>query len=647
VVLAAGLSQDFVYSISGSGKNELWVGRQRGGLTHLANINGSIIAKTYTQADGLPQNGVYAVHENRDGSVWSATLNGGVSEYKDHHFTTYTTANGLASNRVSSIAEGTDGTMWFGSPDGLSELRKNRWRTYSVQDGLTSLNVNCLLPDSRGILWIGTSDGLAFLSADHIHAPRRVPDSMHEAVFGMAEDNEGQLWVATANHVLQVKRNSLVKDAVTGADVREYGMADGLPGTEGVQRYQSVVADSRGRVWFSTNTGLSSVDPTRAGATSAPVLVQIEGVAGDGAAFDVRGPIHFSPGTRRMTFRYVGLSLSDSERVRYRYRLDNVDRGWSDPGTNREATYNNLGAGTYRFRVMASNSYGIWNDRDASIDFSVLPAFYQTNWFRALCAFGFLASLWGIYQLRVQQLQRQFNIRMEERVRERTRIARELHDTLLQNFHGLMFQLQAVLNLMHRRPDEAVKSLADVIDETEKALAEGRDAIQGLRSEVVRANLVELLVATSRELESSGNTDHKPVFDLVEEGQKQPLSSIAGIEVSRIAIEAMRNAYRHARAQRIQAEIRYGKQIFRLRIRDDGNGIDSTVLKEGGSAGHWGLRGMRERAARIGAQLEFWSEVGAGTEVQLAVPSSVAYEAGGNRVGLKLLRKIRNPTPRS
>ena len=129
MVSAAGLSQDIVYSISGSGKDELWVGRQRGGLTHLSLVNGSITTRTYTQADGLPQNGVYAVHQNRDGSVWSATLSGGVSEYKDSHFTTYTTANGLASNMVSSIAEGVDGTMWFGTPTGLSGLAKNGWRT--------------------------------------------------------------------------------------------------------------------------------------------------------------------------------------------------------------------------------------------------------------------------------------------------------------------------------------------------------------------------------------------------------------------------------------------------------------------------------------------------------------------------------------
>ena len=210
---------------------------------------------------------------------------------------------------------------------------------------------------------------------------------------------------------------------------------------------------------------------------------------------------------------------------------------------------------------------------------------------------------------------------------ERTRIARDLHDTLLQNFHGLMFQFQAVRNLMTRRPDEAMRSLDDAIDETRKAIAESRDAIQGLRSEpIAKGNLAEFLVSTSRELADSNANEHPPVFNLIEEGERKALSSTVSTEVCRIALELMRNAYQHANAQRIEAEIRYGDSKFRLRIRDDGKGIEPKVLKEGGRAGHWGLRGVRERADRIGAHLEVWSEPRNGTEVQLLVPASTAYE---------------------
>jgi signal transduction histidine kinase len=190
--------------------------------------------------------------------------------------------------------------------------------------------------------------------------------------------------------------------------------------------------------------------------------------------------------------------------------------------------------------------------------------------------------------------------------------------------------------------------LDGVIQETELALAESRDAIQGLRSEpIAKGNLAELLTATSQELAASGTaTQQPPVFELTEEGERQTLSPTTKNEVCRIALEILRNAYRHAHAGRIEVEIRYDHHMLRLRIRDDGMGIDPKVLREGGSAGHWGLRGVRERAKRIGAQLEFWSESGAGSEVQLTVPASVAYENSGERVGSKFLRRIKNRAQR-
>jgi signal transduction histidine kinase len=405
-----------------------------------------------------------------------------------------------------------------------------------------------------------------------------------------------------------------------------------------------VVKDTQGNVWFSTTHGLSVVNPDRIAVNSLPALLRVDTVTVDGNIVNLEQPIRVPPGQQRIAFHYVGLSLANPERVRYRYRLDGFDRRWSEAVSNREATFANLSPGTYQFGVMCSNSDGIWNTEGASIDFSVLPAFYQTNWFRMLCLVGFLALLWGIYQLRVRQLQGQFAIGLEARVNERTRIARELHDTLLQSLHGLMFQFQAVRNLLTRRPDEAMKSLDDAINETEKALAESREAIQGLRSEpIARGNLAEFLGAASQELASSERSNREPpTFDLIEEGERRTLSSSANNEVYRIALEILRNAYRHGQATRIEAEIRYDDQVLRVRIRDNGRGIDPNVLKEGGVAGHWGLRGVRERAERIGAQLDFWSEAGAGTEVQLTVPASVAYETSRDSVGTKLLRKIGN-----
>jgi signal transduction histidine kinase len=229
------------------------------------------------------------------------------------------------------------------------------------------------------------------------------------------------------------------------------------------------------------------------------------------------------------------------------------------------------------------------------------------------------------------------------RLGERTRIARELHDTLLQSLHGLMFQFQAARNMFHRQPEEAIQALDGAIIGTERAITESQDAIQELRAESANQwDLAESLTATIQELATSKNASHDPpVLGVVVEGERRELSPILQDEVYRIAREVLRNAFRHAHAHRIEAEIRYDAHEFRLRIRDDGEGMDAKVLAEGGRAGHWGLPGVRERAKRIGGQLDLWSEAGAGTEVQLIVPAAVAYEKARAGVGFRLFQKTR------
>jgi ligand-binding sensor domain-containing protein/signal transduction histidine kinase len=626
-----GLNQDVVYSIAGS-TDGLWVGRRRGGLTHLRYSDDTFTAHTYTQTDGLPQNSVYAVYQSRDGTVWSGTLSGGVAELTNGHFTTYTATNGLASNTVSSIAEGADGTMWFGTPNGLSEMSKSGWRKYTTREGLSSQDVNCLLPDSTGVLWIGTADGLAFLRAGNIQVPRRVPDRLHEPIFGIAEDRNGWLWIATADHVLQVKRDSLMADALSEADVREYGTEDGLQGTEGVKRFRSVVIDSRWQVWFSTNRGLSVVDPGRvqqlAEYRRAPPVVHIEGVASGGREFDLGGPIRVPPGEHRATFRYVGLSLSNSERVRYRYRLDGFDRGWSEAVTSREATYGNLGAGKYRFRVIASNSDGIWSGTEAAVGFEVQPTLWQTWWFRLSGVAAFLVLLWAAYQLRLRQVTAQVRQRLEGRFEERERIAHELHDTLLQSFQGILISFHAAINVLPNRPDiaKARDRLEGAVDQAQKAITEGRDAVQGLRSSMTETNDLAATLRTLGEGLAANQTNQtSAVFDVGVEGTPRDLHPILRDDVVRIAGEALRNAFIHAHASRIEVEIHYGQSRLRLRIRDDGKGIESGTVTDKGSAGHWGLRGMRERAKLVGGDLEVWSKPDSGTEIELTIPASTAY----------------------
>jgi PAS domain S-box-containing protein len=397
---------EVVYSISGR-SDVVWAGRQGGGLTRLRFGNGAIESQSYTQTNGLAQNSAYAVYESRDGSVWAGTLNGGVSKFKDGHFTTYTTTNGLASNTVSSILETRDGAVWFATPGGLSSFSNGQWRTYSTVEGLPSPEVNCLFEDSSGTLWSGTSAGLGFFASGHFQVPRESPDVLREQILGMAEDRSGRFWIATSHHVFRVPRDKLLSGVVKALDVHGYDRADGLESTDGVKRSQSVVSDSAGRIWFSLRSGLSVVDSSQITDNSVPALPHIEAITADNNTANLAAVVQIPPSPRRITFEYTGLSLVAPERIRFRYFLENFDSTWSQPIAAREAVYTNLGSGSYRFRLVASNSEGLWNGPETAIVLNVAPAYYQSNWFRLSCFAAFIALLWAGYQTRIRQLREQ------------------------------------------------------------------------------------------------------------------------------------------------------------------------------------------------------------------------------------------------
>lgn len=623
-------ASDVVYSIAG-GADAVWVGRQRGGLTRLQFRNGTIRSQSYSEANGLAQNSVYAVYESRDGSVWTGTLNGGVSRFKDGRFTTYTTINGLASNTISAILETRDGAMWFATPGGLNSFANGQWRTYTTIEGLPSPEVNCLFEDSSGTLWSGTSAGLSFFVSNRFETPRESPDVLREPIVGMAEDKSGRFWIATSDHVLRIPRDKLLSGDVKAVDVHEYDQADGLASTGGVKRSRSVIADSAGRIWFSLNSGLSVVTPSQINDNSAPALSHVEEVFADGNPVDLRQTFRISTKQQKTTFRFVALSLANSERIRYRYRLDGFDHDWSDPVASREATYTNLGVGSYRFRVIASNSDGQWNGSEASIEFEVEPTVWQTWWFRTSSVLLILLLVWCGYLYRLRQLAKEFNIRLEERVGERTRVARELHDTLLQSLQGLLLRFQTASNLLPTHPQDAKQKLDNAIDLAADAITEGRGAVQGLRdSTKLTSDLPAALSTLGREL-AAQETRNPAVFEVGVKGKPRDLHPILRDEVYRIAGEALRNAFRHAQASRIEVEIHYDARKLRLRIRDDGKGIPAQVGGDDGPAGHFGLRGIRERAKLIGGHLEILSHVKSGTQVELNIPASVVYIKSGTQ----------------
>jgi signal transduction histidine kinase len=402
-----------------------------------------------------------------------------------------------------------------------------------------------------------------------------------------------------------------------------------------------------GRLWFLPSDGVSVVDPRHLPFNRLVPQVRIEQVTANHKTYDVPSDGKASLGlparVRDLQIDYTALSLVAPEKVRFRYRLEGYDREWQDAGNRRQAFYTNLRPRNYRFSVIACNNSGVWNEAGAALDFSVAPTYYQTLWFQVLGAAAFLALVWLLHRYRVHQIAREFNARLEGRVDERLRVSRELHDTLLQSFQASLIQMQAARDLFSRRPPQAAQNLDDAISMAAGAIAEGRGAIQGLRSQPpVQDDLVKVLTVTGQDLaRSQEGQDHPVSFRLEVEGEQQPLEPLLQDEVSRIARELLRNAFRHSQARQIEAEIRYDPNLLRVHVRDDGKGIHPEILKAGGRDGHWGLAGMRERAQRIGARLDFWSEAGAGTEVQLTVAASIAYQTNHQESRSWLLRRKR------
>jgi signal transduction histidine kinase/ligand-binding sensor domain-containing protein len=604
----------------------------------------------------LGSSGFWQIAGDRFGTLWDFSDGLGFFSLDHRRWKAWTTPREVAKQHATNIYSDSAGRIWVSTYEGdIITMDKGNVVDFPLKPDSTLRYVEAFAEHAPQEIWAGGEGGLALINGDHLRLIRPAASDSLENVTGIVDAGSEGLWLNTSSGVIHVPSDEVgraLREPSYRFQSERFDSSDGLPGqTVDVYPFPKAVQGTDGRIWFTAARGVAWIDPKKRKdlRNALPPPVSITSMSADGSLHlqltDLRLPAH----TANVQINYTALSLSVPERVRFRYKLEGIDPNWQEPGTRRQAFYTRLAPGKYRFRVIACNNDGVWNEAGASLDFSILPAYYQTGWFRALCGAAFLLLLWFVYQFRLRQLQHQFDIGLEAEVHERTRIARDLHDTLLQSLHGLMFQFQAVRNLLPRRPDEAMQSLDNAIQDTERALAESRDTIQGLRSEALgRGDLAEVLMAASRELANSGSAEQEsPLFELIEEGERRTLSPNAKSEVCRIALEILRNVYRHAHASRIEAEIRYDDLVLRLRIRDNGRGIDPKVLKEGGIGGHWGLRGIRERAHRIAARLDFWSEVGAGTEVQLAVPADVAYETLRYRVASRVLRQVRTRARRS
>ena len=620
VIREGGLDKDVVYSIAGDA-GDLWVARQLGGLTHLQNVDGKWKAVAYTKAEGLAQNSVYTVRVTSDGAVWAGTLSAGLTRIKNGKFATLNKENGLISNTIVSILESRNGVMWFATPRGLSGFSNNRWLSYSSKDGLPSDDVNCLFEDSKGTLWIGTANGLAAYASGKIWTPSQPPDLLQESVLGVQEDANGFLWISTSNHVANVNRERLFSADFNSADIREFGIADGLRTTDGVKRDEAIASDNSGRIWFSLSRGLSVVDTNRLHVPSPPSVLRLEGISVDGNPLPAQASATIAPNPRRITFNYIGVSLSVPERVRFKYRLDNFDKAWSEPQATREANYTNLTSGSYVFRVIASNSDGLWNAAEVTVPFTIEPAFWSTWWFRFLSLLAIGSAIFAYVRYRIGSVARRLNVRFEERLAERTRIAQDLHDTLLQGLLSASMQLHLANDQLVA--DSPAKPLVTrVLQLMSHAIDEGRNAVRGLRTSK-RSDLEQGLSQIRQEFPAQSEIG----FRVIVEGTPKALRPIVSDEVYRVGREALSNAFRHSRASNIEVELEYASSYLRLLVRDNGHGIDPHVLQSGRD-GHWGLSGMKERTERIGGKLRVLSNAGAGTEVELSVPGQIAFNLG-------------------
>jgi signal transduction histidine kinase/ligand-binding sensor domain-containing protein len=576
-----------------------------------------------------PDQNTQALAEDKSGGLWASIL-GGVFRLKDGVWTPYGGIAALAGRAAITIVRDRRDRLWFSYTGGsVAVLDGEHVRTYGVADGLQIGNVMANYP-GRINHWFGGEFGLARLEGERFYSVQSAPDLPLDGITGIVETADGDLWLNGRPGIVHLAATELQRSRGNPAyRVRGeiLGAFDGVVGSAAMLRpLPTAVETADGKLWFATTGGIYGIDPAHRMRNHVPPPVLIRSLAVAGHTIEPGPRLTLPVYTTAVRFDYIGLSLTVAEKVRYRYRLDGVDTDWRELTAARQALYTNLRPGHYRFRVIAANNDGVWNESGASLAFVIPPAFLQTGWFVVLCAAGGGAAIWALVRLRVRRVRRRLEERMEVRLNERTRIARELHDSLLQGFQGLMFRLQAVRQLLPDRPGDATRFLDSAMQVGDQAIGEGRDAVQNLRSSSFdERDLATSLSALGAELGAGIDPSSKPQYRVVVEGKPRNLTAMVRDEAYRIAREAISNAYQHANAGHIETEVTFGDADLTIRVRDDGTGVDARILAYGRRPSHWGLPGMRERSEGLGGQLFVWSEKNAGTEVELRIPADVAY----------------------
>lgn len=574
----------------------LWIANEQFGLLRL--IHGSEVQQFAWSGLGHKDHASALAADTLRGGLWLGFHLGGLAYFTDGQVhASYTPADGLGQGRVNQLQLDQDGTLWAATEGGLSRLRNGRVATLNSKNGLPCDTVHWVMEDDAGSFWLNTACGLVRIARTELDG-----------------------WAAAVDQG---------NDAQRALQTTAFDSSDGVRTFAADSHYSPTVAKSSdGTLWFTSLEAVSVIDPRHLAFNSLPPPVHIEQISADRKTYDATsdptGRLRLPPLSRDLGIDYTALSLVAPEKILFRYKLEGHDRDWQEVGNRRQAFYNDLPPGNYRFRVMACNNSGVWNEAGTYLDFSIAPAYYQTTWFRMLAVFLFLLVLGALYQLRVRQVAQQVRGRMEERLDERERIARDLHDTLLQSVQGLILKFHAVSKQIPHS-DPAHDALEKTLDHADQVLAEGRDRVRNLRGTTIP---IGGLPAAFKQVVEETPQGSEVTFKTVVEGSVRELHPMVREESFCIGREALINALTHSQGLQVEVEITYDSRQFRLRVRDDGCGFDPEIMAEGGRPDHWGLQGMRERAQRIGGQLEVWSRPKTGTEVELIVPAATAYRKG-------------------
>jgi signal transduction histidine kinase/ligand-binding sensor domain-containing protein len=612
----------------------IWGGLHGNGLFRF--LDGAVTA--YDRRHGLLHEIAYTLFEDRDGLVWIGG-DRGLSRLKDGRFETFSRTNGLSSDLVTAIAQDRTGDIWVGTlGGGLNRLHDGRFETFMRKDGLAHDSVRTLLADPDGTLWIGTAGGGLGRMKDGrfttYSANAGLPGNEIAAVL---DDGLGYLWLASNRGVFRVARADLelfARGERPRVEGTTYLPADGLASIEASSGSPAAVRGDDGRLWFSTLKGVSVIDPRRLKSNPVPPSAVIEDVSLDDAVLfsngalpsgDVSGPgpVVIPPGAQRLEIHYTGLSLAAPERVRFKHHLSGLENRWEEAGDRRMATYHLLPPGDYLFEVLAANSDGVWSGAPASLHFRVLPAWWQTWWFRVLLAGALLGAIYAAYRARVGALtrarvvQENFSrslIRSQEA--ERQRIARELHDSLGQN----LLVIKSRVRLAQQQSGNAEKlaeQLAEAAEITSGAIREVREISQNLRPfQLDDLGLSKALGAMIRKVAETSTT--RFTTDIVE--LKGALPPEFEINFYRILQECLNNVVKHAGASECSVTIRRDERRLRTEVADDGRGIVAAPRADDAQGGGFGLRSIRERTRTLGGTVEFVSRPGGGTRVIVIIP---------------------------